>query len=56
MIIGAPGFVLGATVTGGHRTTLAAMAISGTVLNAALYFFVWLIILKFIQVISRKTD
>jgi hypothetical protein len=48
-IIGAPGFVVGATVTGGHRTTLAAMAISGTILNAVFYFFVWLVILRLIQ-------
>lgn len=56
MLIGAPGFVVGATVTGGHRTTLAAMAISGTILNAILYFFVWFGILKLIQVISRKSN
>ena len=31
MIIGAPGFVVGAMVTSGHRTTLMAMAISGTI-------------------------
>jgi hypothetical protein len=35
MISGAPGFVVGAMVTGGHRTTIVAMAISGTILNAA---------------------
>ena len=56
MFIGAPGFVVGAMVTGGHRTTLAAMAISGTILNVVLYFFVWLVILKLFQVISRKTN
>jgi len=56
MIIGTPGFVVGAMVTGGHRTSLAAMAISGTILNAALYFFVWLLIFKLIQVIGRKTN
>ena len=54
--IGAPGFVVGGTVTGGHRTTLAAMAISGTILNAVIYFFVWLLILKIVQVVSRKTN
>jgi len=43
-------------VTGGHRTTLMAMAISGTILNVVLYFFVWLVILKLFQVISRKTN
>jgi hypothetical protein len=56
MIIGAPGFVVGATVTGGHRTTLAAMAISGTILNAAFYFFVWLAILKIIQMLRRNAN
>jgi hypothetical protein len=56
MIVGAPSFVVSATVTGGHRTTLAAMAISGTILNVVLYFFVWLVILKLIQVISRKAN
>jgi hypothetical protein len=49
MLIGAPGFVVGGMVTGGHRTTLAAMAVSGTILNAAVYFFVWLGILKLVQ-------
>jgi hypothetical protein len=49
MLIGAPGFVVGGMVTGGHRTTLAALAVSGTILNAVLYFFVWLIILRLFQ-------
>jgi len=31
-------FRVGAMVTGGHRTTLAAMAISGTILNVVFYF------------------
>jgi hypothetical protein len=56
MKIGAPGFVVGAMVTGGHRTTLAAMAISGTILNVVFYFFIWLVILKLIRVVSRKTN
>jgi len=56
MKIGAPGFVVGAMVTGGHRTTLAAMAISGTILNVVFYFFIWLVILELIQVVSRKTN
>ena len=55
MMIGTPGFVVGAMVTGGHRTTFTAMAISGTILNAGLYFLVWFGILKFVQVVSRKT-
>jgi hypothetical protein len=56
MIVGAPGFVVGATVTGGHQTTLAATAISGSIVNAVLYFFVWLVILKLIRGISGKTN
>ncbi|HEY6268857.1 MAG TPA: hypothetical protein VIX11_11210 [Candidatus Acidoferrum sp.] len=56
MLIGALGFAVGGMATGGHRTTLAAMAVSGTILNAVLYFFVWLVILKIIQVISGKTN
>ncbi len=56
MIIGAPGFVVGVAVTGGHQTTLAAMVISATILNAVVYFSVWLVILKLIQVIRRKIN
>jgi hypothetical protein len=43
--IGAPGFVVAATFTGGHQTTLAATAIVGTIFNIFLYFFLWLAIL-----------
>jgi hypothetical protein len=39
--IGAPGFVVAATFTGGHQTTLAATAIVGTIFNIVLYFFLW---------------
>jgi hypothetical protein len=41
-IIGAPGFVVAATLTGGHQTTLGSTALGGTVVNAILYFFFWL--------------
>jgi hypothetical protein len=43
--IGAPGFVVAATLTGGHQTTLAATAIVGTIFNVFLYFFLWFAIL-----------
>jgi len=56
MCTGLPGFVVGAAVTGGHRTTLAAMAISGAILNAVFYFFIWLVTLRVIQVFSRRAD
>jgi hypothetical protein len=53
-IIGAPGFVLGATLTGGHQTTLASTAISGTIVNAIIYFLLWFVILKFIQSVDFR--
>jgi hypothetical protein len=53
-LIGAPGFVVSATVTGGHQTTLAATAVGGTTLNVVVYFIVWLMILKIIQALGSK--
>ena len=54
-ILGAPGFVVGATVTGGHQTTLVATAIAGTILNVVLYFFVWFVILRLVQTMKNKS-
>jgi hypothetical protein len=54
-IVGAPGFVLGGMLTGGHRTTLAATAISGTIINFGLYFMVFLALLGLIKLFRRKT-
>lgn len=57
-LIGAPGFVLGATVTGGHQTTLVSTAISGTIINAIVYWLLWLAVLKLIQILKfrQKTN
>ena len=54
--IRAPGFVVGAILTGGHQTSLASTAIAGTVLNVVVYFFVWFGILKLIQVIGMSAS
>jgi hypothetical protein len=54
--VGAPGFVVGGIATGGHQTTLAATAITGTILNVVFYFFVWFAILKLMHVIRRNAN
>jgi hypothetical protein len=54
-VIGLPGFVLGGMLTGGHRTAVAAMAISGTIINAVTYLFLWLVILKVASMVRNKS-
>jgi hypothetical protein len=56
MIIGLPGFAVGATVTGGHLTTLAATAISGTILNSVFYFIAWLLVLKLLRMLRKNVN
>jgi hypothetical protein len=54
-IVGLPGFVFGGMLTGGHQTTLVATAISGTIINASLYFFVFLGFFGLVKLFRRKT-
>jgi hypothetical protein len=53
-LLGAPGLVVAATITGGHQTSLAATAIVGTILNTVLYFFLWFAILLVVSKLGKK--
>jgi len=53
-LVGAPGLVVAATITGGHQTSTAATAIVGTILNAVLYFFLWFAILVLASKLGKK--
>jgi hypothetical protein len=54
-LVGAPGLVVAATITGGHQTSLAATAIVGTILNTVLYSFLWSVILVVASKLGKKS-